>query len=366
MGLENLALVDTASLPIVHEGDVHSGKVRGVYWLPHKNGDDVALKFNLPFHPSTQLGVMVTSDRLSAFDVIWQAEEGLAGVPGKGAALNAVSLHWFNLLKQRGIVDHHVLVAPHPLVWIVQRADPVMVEVIARDYITGSMWRAYEGGQRVFNGVTLPDGLKKDEKLPNLLLTPTTKGTMRSIPGVKEEEDAPVTTDTILANWERFGYKSRDDVALADQYLATSFGVISAELARANQLFVDTKFEFGYVRHPTADEWKMVVIDEVGTPDSSRIWGAAEYAAGRTVEKSKEGFRQRLLATLDRDVLLKSARMDERRKLARTHRVSVDDFMDVSRTYKDMARTITGRDLPEIRDARSEILDALTPYGLIK
>jgi len=87
---------------------------------------------------------MVISDRLSAFECMWRAEGGLDGVPGKGAALNAISGHWFQRFGEAGLARSHILETPHPLVWVVQRAKPIMIEAIARQYITGSMWRAYE------------------------------------------------------------------------------------------------------------------------------------------------------------------------------------------------------------------------------
>ena len=80
--------------------------------------------------------------------------------------MNAISNHWFKLFKENGLASSHILDVPHPLVWIVQRAEPVMIEAIARQYITGSMWRDYSKGSRTFCGIDLPDTLKKDQKLP--------------------------------------------------------------------------------------------------------------------------------------------------------------------------------------------------------
>ncbi|MCV5802927.1 hypothetical protein OFN34_29445, partial [Escherichia coli] len=90
----------------------------------------------------------VISDRISAFDCIWHGEGGLKGVPGKGAALNAISNHWFKLFKDNGLADSHILDIPHPFVWIVQKAKPVKIAATCRKYITGSMWRAYANSER--------------------------------------------------------------------------------------------------------------------------------------------------------------------------------------------------------------------------
>ena len=122
---------------------VHSGKVRSVYWLKPEDSRRLIEERNYPVSHDAELAILIVSDRLSAFDCIWRAEGGLNGVPGKGAALNAVSLEWFNAFAEAGLARSHILEAPHPLVWVVQRAKPVKIEAIARQYITGSLWRAY-------------------------------------------------------------------------------------------------------------------------------------------------------------------------------------------------------------------------------
>ena len=142
MGLENLALIDTDDFSIRHDGDVHSGKVRSVYWLtPKDSGRIIEEEAYDKISEDAQLGIMIISDRISAFDCPWRSEDGLGGIPGKGASLNVDSVHWFRKFDEKGLAGNHVLDMPHPLVWIVQKAQPVMIEAIARAYITGSMWR---------------------------------------------------------------------------------------------------------------------------------------------------------------------------------------------------------------------------------
>jgi phosphoribosylaminoimidazole-succinocarboxamide synthase len=158
-------------LPIKTDLPVHFGKVRAVYWLTKEDSARLIAERNYDVAPGTDLAVMVISDRISAFDCIWKGEEGLNGVPGKGAALNTIANHWFKLFREKGLADSHILDVPHPLVWIVQKARPVMIEAIARQYITGSMWRDYSKGGREFCGITIGEGLKKDTKLPELLVT---------------------------------------------------------------------------------------------------------------------------------------------------------------------------------------------------
>ena len=141
MSLADKVLAVNDNLPIRTDKPVHSGKVRSVYWLTAEDSARLIREkgYNVPV--DTPLAIMVISDRISAFDCIWHGEDGLNGVPGKGAALNAISSHWFKLFKDKGLADSHILDIPHPFVWIVQKARPVMVEAIARQYITGSMWR---------------------------------------------------------------------------------------------------------------------------------------------------------------------------------------------------------------------------------
>src|SRR5690606_34238514 len=177
---------------------------------------------------------------------------------------------------------------------IVQKARPVMIEAICRQYITGSMWRAYSKGEREFCGIRLPDGLQKDQRLPELLMTPSTKGILKGIPGVPEADDVNITRNDIVNNYAAFNFSSAEDVALYEKLLSEGFAVISDALQNIDQIFVDTKFEFGYVKDQNGQE-KLIYMDEVGTPDSSRIWDGPAYREGKIVEQSKEAFRQFLL-----------------------------------------------------------------------
>ena len=182
MSLQHLAIAQTGNLPIRHQESVHNGKVRSVYWLTQEDSHRLIQKESYRIHPETPLGVMVISDRISAYEIIWQGEDGLAGVPGKGASLNATAQHWFSEFVKAGLAGNHILATPHPLVWIVQRARPIMVEAIARQYITGSMWRDYDKGERSICGIDLPEGLKNGDQLPELLITPSTKIVCRASP----------------------------------------------------------------------------------------------------------------------------------------------------------------------------------------
>jgi len=366
MNLADKVLAVNNDLPIRTDAPVHSGKVRSVYWLTATDSKRLIEEKNYDVPSDTPLAIMVISDRISAFDCIWQGEGGMKGVPGKGAALNAISNHWFKLFKEQGLADSHILDIPHPFIWIVQKAKPVMIEAICRQYITGSMWRSYVKGEREFCGIELSEGLTKDSKLPELLQTPSTKGILHGIPGVPAVDDVNITRKNIEDNFEAFNFASLDDITLYEKLLTEGFDVISNALNELDQIFVDTKFEFGYVKDKAGND-KLIYMDEVGTPDSSRIWDGEQYRAGKVVENSKEGFRQLLLNHFpDADILLNKDRMAEREALARDNELPLLVLMDVSKTYTDIAEKITGEKIVLSDNPKAEIVEILrAQYQLI-
>ncbi|MBK03491.1 MAG: phosphoribosylaminoimidazolesuccinocarboxamide synthase [Deltaproteobacteria bacterium] len=357
-------LTNTSQLPIIHEGDVHDGKVRSLYWLTKEDSRRLITSRDYPVSFDSQLGVMVISDRISAFDFNWRAEGGMDGVPQKGAALNAISMHWFSQFEQAGIARHHVLEEPHPLVWIVQRTQPLYFEAIARNYLAGSMARAYTKGQRTFCGIALPEGLQTNQPLPETLLTPSTKGMLFGIPGVPEEEDTPVSIEQIRENATAFGLKSLDDLEQSQRMLLEGVQLIGSQLEKVGQIFVDTKFEFGYAKNVHGED-ELVYMDEVGTPDSSRFWDAEAYKEGRIVDYCKESFRQFLLSAFDNEILLNANRMSERKELAANTQLPQEVLLDVSKRYTNIAEKITGKAVPTTEKPHTEILDALAPLGIL-
>ena len=366
MSLADKVLEVNNDLPIRTDEPVHSGKVRSVYWLTTEDSARLIKERNYPVAADAALAIMVISDRISAFECIWQGKGGMRGVPGKGASLNAISNHWFRLFREQGLADSHVLEIPHPFVWIVQKARPVMIEAIARQYITGSMWRAYEKGERDFCGISVAEGLRKDQKLPELLITPSTKGILKGIPGVPEQDDVNVTRQDILDNFEAFRFRSKADVDVYEKLLSDGFNLISNSLAALDQVFVDTKFEFGYVSDRDGNE-KLIYMDEVGTPDSSRIWDGLSYQASKVVENSKEGFRQALLKHFpEPDILLNKSRIEERKALAADNELPLEIIMGVSETYTQIAQKITGSKITLSDDPKAVIIEILrNEFGLI-
>jgi len=281
--------------------------------------------------------------------------------------LNTIAAHWFKLFKEKGLADSHILDVPHPLVWIVQKARPVMIEAISRQYITGSMWRDYSKGSREFCGIKIPDGLKNNQKLDKLLLTPSTKGILKGIPGVPEVDDVNISRSDIEKNYKAFNFTNLEHIDHYEKLLTEGYQVISDALSAMDQVFVDTKFEFGYVTDKSGKE-KLIYMDEVGTPDSSRIWDGPLYReSGKVVEKSKEGFRQFLLKHFpDSDIFTNKDRMTERAALAKNTALPAGALMDVSKTYTDIAEKITGQKLATTQRPREEIIEVLDKqFGLI-
>jgi phosphoribosylaminoimidazole-succinocarboxamide synthase len=336
-----------------------------VYFLRREDSKRLIDERAYAIDPASDLALMVISDRLSAFDCLWRGET-LDGVPGKGAALNAIAAHWFEGFAREGLASHHLVEMPHPLLWVVRQARPMRIEAIARRYITGSLWRAYAKGERRVGGVSLPEGLRQYDELPDLLFTPSTKGVIRSVPGVAESDDAPLDPAILRAFPGAFDLRSAADVDRCVALLRRGFEHIEAALAVQGQLLVDTKFEFGLAPAGDGSE-EIIVMDEVGTPDSSRIWDREDWLARAPREHSKEQFREALLAWVrDRDVLLDASRMGERAALARESRLPDRFFTDLGDTYRRQASSLVGRAVDVDPAPRESLLACLGELGLLR
>ncbi len=203
--------------------------------------------------------ILVATDRVSAFDRI------LGLIPYRGQVLNQLSLWWFEQI--RDLVKNHVVTSPDPNVTIAREAQTIPIEIVVRGYITGvtdtSMWTLYDNGDRTPYGISLPEGLQKNDPLPQPVITPTTKATYGG-------HDERLTVDEILerqivptALWKQI-----EQVAVKifkrGQKIANDAGLI----------LVDTKYEFGLI------DGELTLIDEVHTPDSSRYWTKDSYDGG--------------------------------------------------------------------------------------
>lgn len=189
---------------------------------------------------------------------------------------------------------------------------------------------------------------------------------MTGLEGVPEADDVNISRADIERHSAAFGFEQLSDISLYETLLKQGFGVISDALAALDQMFVDTKFEFGYVNDANGNS-KLIYMDEVGTPDSSRIWDGASWRNGSIVEQSKEGFRQWLLSNFpDPDILLNKDRMPERAALARDNALPTEVMMDISRTYLGIAEKVTGRKIELAANPKAEIIEVLgRDYGLI-
>ena len=353
------------NFPIRCEGKIHSGKVRSVYWLTKQDSKRIIIEngYNIP--NNTPLAFMIISDRISAFDCIWKGENQLNGVPGKGACLNAISQHWFKLFEQNGLASNHIIDIPHPLVWLVQKARPVRIEAIGRQYITGSMWRDYNSGIRNICGQIITNGLQNNQKLPKLLITPSTKGIIKGLSDVPEVDDVNISRQNIVDNLAVFQFNNHSDIDQYEELLRDGFEIISKELAKIGQIFVDTKFEFGYTKDNSGNE-QLIYIDEVGTPDSSRIWDQKAYKNGKIIENSKENFRQALLNYFSTpEILLDKSRMQERQQLADSTYLPEKIILDTSEIYRDMAKKITNIKISISTNPREEILESIKKFNII-
>jgi phosphoribosylaminoimidazole-succinocarboxamide synthase len=199
---------------------------------------------------------IVVTDRISAFDRV------LGTVPFKGQVLNRLAASWFE--RTRHVADNHMKRLPDPNVLHCVECEPLLVEMVMRAYVTGStstsIWTHYEKGARVFCGHRLPDGLKKNQKLDAPILTPTTKAP-------KGEHDVSGSREEILAT----GQVAAKDFDAAAEIATRLFAAGQKMCAERGLILVDTKYEFG------KKDGKILVIDEIHTPDSSRFWMQNTY-----------------------------------------------------------------------------------------
>ena len=224
--------------------------------------------------------LIIATDRLSAFDL------NIAAIPFKGQVLTQIARFWFD--RTADICANHVIGYPDPNVLLCQRLDILPVEIVVRDYLAGttatSVWSMYKAGRREIYGLRFPDGLRENEKLPHTILTPTTKAR-------DGEHDEPVTAAEILesgmltrAQWEEVSQKALALFARGRE-IAAGRGLI----------LVDTKYEFGL-----ASDGRILLADEIHTPDSSRYWFAESYpgrfAAGEPPDSFDKDFLRRWVA----------------------------------------------------------------------
>ena len=226
----------------------YTGKVRDVYTL-----DNGCL-------------VMVATDRISAFDVVLPE-----GIPCKGQVLNQIASRFLDLTAD--ILPNWKIAEVDPMVTIGHLCEPYKVEMVVRGYLAGHAWREYKAGRRTLCGVTLPDGLKENQKLPQPIITPTTKAA--------EGHDEDISKEEIIAQ----GIVPKEEYEQLEQYTLALFRRGTEIAAQKGLILVDTKYEFG------KKDGQIMLMDEIHTPDSSRYFYAEGYE-----ERLAKGEHQRQLS----------------------------------------------------------------------
>jgi len=273
--------------------DLYIGKVRDVY-----NINDEIL-------------IMVTSDRISAFDVVLPR-----AIPYKGQVLNQIAAKFLDLTED--IVPNWKIAVPDPMVTAGRRCEPFKVEMVIRGYLSGHAWREYKSGKRSICGIPMPAGMKENDKFPVPIITPTTKA------AVGHDED--ISKEEIL----KLGLVDASDYELLEKYTQAIFQRGTEVAEQMGLILVDTKYEFGKA------EGQIYLIDEIHTPDSSRYFYKEGYE-----ERQKKGESQKQLSKeFLREWLMENGfQGKEGQKVPEMS----DDFVNlVSERYIELFENITG------------------------
>jgi phosphoribosylaminoimidazole-succinocarboxamide synthase len=271
---------------------------------------------------------IVVTDRVSCFDVV------VGTLPFKGQVLNQIAAFWFEATAQ--IAPNHLLSVPDPNVSIVRECRPLPVEFVMRAYLTGStstsIWTAYARGERRYCGHRLPDGLRKHEPLPQPILTPTTKAP-------SGEHDALTSREEILAS----GALDEALYAEAERTTAALFAAGQRHAASRGLILVDTKYELG-----RDDAGRLVVIDEIHTPDSSRYWYRDRYERALSEGRAPEA--------LDKEYVRRWLGEKGYQGDGPPPELPADVRCEASRRYIEAFEQITGRDFePDTEDPQQRI-----------
>ncbi len=249
--------INTTNFNFPNQTGFYKGKVRDVYSFEN-------------------LLVMVASDRISAFDVVLPR-----AIPFKGQVLNQIAEHFLSATRE--IVPNWLVATPDPNVSVGLKCETYPVEMVIRGYLAGHAWRTYKSGLRILCGVTLPDGLKENDKLPTPIITPTTKA--------HEGHDEDISREEILSQ----GLVSEQDYKQLEKYTFALFEKGTEMAAQQGLILVDTKYEFG------SKDGQIILIDEIHTPDSSRYFYSEGYSERQEIgesqkQLSKEFVREWLIA----------------------------------------------------------------------
>jgi phosphoribosylaminoimidazole-succinocarboxamide synthase len=271
----------------------YRGKVRDVYNI----NDDVL--------------VMVATDRISAFDVVMTK-----AIPYKGQVLNQTAAFFFDLTKH--IVPNWIISSPHTNVTIGHRCVPYQVEIVIRGYLTGHAWREYKSGKRTICGVSMPEGMRENDKFPEPIITPTIKAT--------SGHDTDISKEEIIAE----GLVSAEDFAQIEKYTRELYAFGTEFALKQGLILVDTKYEFGN------KDGVIMLMDEVHTPDSSRYFYADTYHE----IQAKDQQQRQLSKEFVRQWLISQGFQGQEGATAPTF---PDDLIDsITNRYVELYQSITG------------------------
>lgn len=294
--------------------DFYRGKVRDVYFF----GDQMAV---------------VASDRISAFDHILPR-----AIPYKGQVLNGVATYFLNASKD--IVPNWLVKVPHPNVAIGHRCEPIKLEMVIRGYLAGHAWRTYKSGERKLCGVTMPEGMKESDRFPEPIITPATKA--------EEGHDEDISAEDILSQQ----IVSEEVWNQLTKYTYKLFELGTKMAAERGLILVDTKYEFGI------KDGKIMLIDEIHTPDSSRYYILDGYEARQASDERQ----QQLSKEFVREWLMKN---EFQGLEGQTMPEMPDDFRSVvTDRYIDLYQRITGQDFnkKDYKNLEAEIGDSINNY----
>jgi phosphoribosylaminoimidazole-succinocarboxamide synthase len=295
----------------------YKGKVRDVYTI------------------NNNILVMVASDRISAFDVVLPK-----GIPYKGQVLNQIAEQFLNATKD--IVPNWLISSPHPNVSIGRMCEPFKVEMVVRGYLAGHAARTYNSGLRELCGVTLAEGLKENDKLPNAIITPTTKAS--------EGHDEDISREEIIKQ----GIVSKEHYEQLEKYTLALYARGQEIANKMGLILVDTKYEFGLF------DGKICLMDEIHTPDSSRYFYLEGYD-----ERQKKGEEQKQLSKeFVRKWLIENGFQG---KEGQSVPAMGDAWIqEISSRYIELFEKVTGRTFVKadyknvLEDVKTSVEDALT------
>lgn len=279
-----------------NQTNVYKGKVRDVYTIDNK------------------YLVMIATDRISAFDTVLPA-----GIPYKGQVLNQIANSFLDLTSD--IIDNWKIACPDPVVTVGHYCDPIKVEMVIRGYLSGHAWREYKSGKRYICGVEMPDGMKENDRFPEPLLTPTTKA--------DQGHDEDISREDII----KTGLVDEQDYIYLEKITRDLFQRGTEFAKEKGLILVDTKYEFGKTQ-----DGRIVLIDEIHTPDSSRYFYLKDYQKRQDLGENQKQLSKEFV----REWLIKNGFQGKEGQ--HIPELTEDFINSVSDRYIELFTSITGED----------------------